>query len=208
MNLRKTVEEIDQKYHNRQVVVVDENDEEIKVAGLVEAHRDPGLQHRAFSLQLYRRVGGKAELLLQQRAVEKPVFPFYWANTCCHNMAPGEKYLSRAVSRVYEEMGVAVEEKILRELYKFTYYAPDIEGWCENEVDTVIVGEWNPSAHSINSGQASSGQAGLKLNPDEAMDAKWIEWGELNTDIAENPDKYAPWFKMIVSDPRFRRVFE
>ena len=193
MNLRKTVEEIDQKYHNRQVVVVDENDEEIKVAGLVEAHRDPGLQHRAFSLQLYRRVGGKAELLLQQRAVEKPVFPFYWANTCCYNMAPGEKYLSRAVSRVYEEMGVAVEEKILRELYKFTYYAPDIEGWCENELDTIIVGEWDGD---------------LKLNPDEAMDAKWIEWGELNTDIAENPDKYAPWFKMIVSDPRFRRVFE
>jgi len=193
MNLRKTVEEIDQKYHNRQVVVVDENDEEIKVAGLVEAHRDPGLQHRAFSLQLYRRVGGKAELLLQQRAVEKPVFPFYWANTCCYNMAPGEEYLSRAVSRVYEEMGVAVEEKILRELYKFTYYAPDIEGWCENELDTIIVGEWDGD---------------LKLNPDEAMDAKWIEWGELNTDIAENPDKYAPWFKMIVSDPRFRRVFE
>jgi len=193
MNLRKTVEEIDQKYHNRQVVVVDENDEEIKVAGLVEAHRDPGLQHRAFSLQLYRRVGGKAELLLQQRAVEKPVFPFYWANTCCYNMAPGEEYLSRAVSRVYEEMGVAVEEKILRELYKFTYYAPDIEGWCENELDTIIVGEWDGD---------------LKLNPDEAMDAKWIEWGELNTDIAENPDKYAPWFKMIVSDSRLRSVFE
>jgi isopentenyl-diphosphate delta-isomerase len=193
MNLRKTVEELDQKYHERKVVLVDENDNELGVGGLIEAHRDPGLQHRAFSLQLYRIVNDKKELLLQQRAIGKPVFPFYWANTCCFNMAPGEKYLSRAVSRVKEEMGLIVGEEKLRELYKFVYYAPDIEGWCENELDNVIVGEW-------------SGE--LKLNPEEAMDSKWIEWGELNKDIENEPSKYAPWFKTIVSDPRFRSVFE
>lgn len=193
MNLRKTVEELDQKYHERKVVLVDENDNELGIGGLIEAHRDPGLQHRAFSLQLYRIVNDKKELLLQQRAIGKPVFPFYWANTCCFNMAPGEKYLPRAVSRVKEEMGLIVGEEKLRELYKFVYYAPDIEGWCENELDNVIVGEW-------------AGE--LALNPDEAMDSKWIEWGELNRDINNEPSKYAPWFKTIVSDPRFRSVFE
>ena len=187
------MEELDKKYHDRRVVVVDDSDHEIRIVGLVEAHRDPGIQHRAFSLQLYRVVGVKKELLLQQRAAGKPVFPYYWANTCCYNLAPGEEYLSGAVRRVEEEMGIAVDQKILRELYKFTYYAPDVEGWCENELDNVIVGEW-------------SGE--LKLNPEEAMDSKWVEWGELNKDISENPDKYAPWFKMIVADPRFRSVFE
>jgi isopentenyl-diphosphate delta-isomerase len=200
MNLRKTVLELDQKYHDRKVVLVDDNDIEVRVAGLVEAHRDPGLQHRAFSLQLYRVVGEKKELFLQQRAVEKPVFPYLWANTCCYNMAPSEEYLPRAVSRVEEEMGVKIDESILKELYKFSYYAPDLEGWCENELDNVIVGEWIPSA--------SSGQAELKLNPEEAMDVKWIEWEELNRDIETDGDKYAPWFKMIVLDPRFRSVFE
>ncbi len=193
MNARKTVEEIDQKYHLRKVVLVDENDREIGIAGLVEAHRDLGLKHRAFSLQLYRTNGDRKELLLQQRAVEKPVFPFYWANTCCYNLAPGEDYLSSAVRRVREEMGIVVSEEQLRELYKFSYYAPDIERWCENELDNVIVGEWDGE---------------LALNPDEAMDAKWVEWGELNNDIEREPDKYAPWFKTIVADPRFRVVFE
>lgn len=193
MNLRKTVEEIDQKYRDRQVVLVDEKDMEIGAAGLVEAHRDAGLKHRAFSLQLYRKIGDKTELLLQRRSVGKPIFPFYWANTCCYNMAQGEEYLSRAVTRVKEEMGADVEANKLRKLYKFSYFAPDIEGWCENELDNVIVGEW-------------SGE--LKLNPDESMDSKWVEWGELNRDIEINSDKYAPWFKMIVSDPRFRGVFE
>ena len=200
MNLRKTVEELDQKYHNRKVVLVDESDNELGIGGLIEAHRDPGLQHRAFSLQLYRTINDKKELLLQQRAIGKPVFPFYWANTCCYNMAPTETYLTRAVSRVKEEMGVEVGEDQLRELYKFSYYAPDVEGWCENELDNVIVGEWDPSA--------SSGQVGLKLNPEEAMAYKWITWEELKTDLQDNAEIYAPWFRQIVGDSRFRVVFE
>jgi len=193
MNLRMTVEELDRKYHDRQVVMVDENDKEMGVAGLVEAHRGQGLKHRAFSLQLYRIVNGRKELLLQQRAVEKPVFPYYWANTCCYNMAPGESYATRAASRVKEEMGVIIDESKLNGLYKFSYYAPDVEGWCENELDNVMVGEW-------------SGE--LQLNPEEAMDGKWVEWEELNKDIKNDPDKYAPWFVMIVNDSRFRSVFE
>jgi isopentenyl-diphosphate delta-isomerase len=186
MNLRKTVEEIDQKYHDRQVVLVDQNDTDIGLAGLVEAHR-------AFSLQLYRVVNGENELLLQQRAIGKPVFPYYWANTCCYNMAPGEDYLTRSVSRVKEEMGVEVERDNLRELYKFSYEALDTEGWCENELDNVIVGEWDGE---------------VKINPEEAMDSKWIGWRELNKDMEQDPDKYAPWFKLIVGDPKFCSVFE
>ncbi len=90
-------------------------------------------------------------------------------------------------------MGVGVEESQLRELYKFSYYAPDLEGWCENEVDNVIIGEWLGE---------------FKINPEEAMDAKWVEWSELKRDIQNNPEIYAPWFRTIVADPRFRSVFE
>ncbi len=187
------MEEIDKKYHDRRVVLVDENDQETGVAGLVEAHRGKGLKHRAFSLQLYRRVAGGVELLLQQRAEAKPVFPFYWANTCCFNMAPGEEYITRAASRVGEELGLVVEPGVLRKLYRFSYEAEDVEGWCENEWDMVIVGEWDGE---------------LNLNPEEAMDAQWVEWNELNEDVEHNPTIYAPWFKTILRDERFRSVCE
>jgi isopentenyl-diphosphate delta-isomerase len=60
-------------------------------------------------------------------------------------------------------------------------------------LDNVIVGEWDGD---------------LNLNPEEAMDSKWIEWEELNADIENEPSKYAPWFKTIVADLRFRSVFE
>lgn len=194
MNLRLTVDEVSKKYRNRKVVLVDDQDRELGIAPIIDAHRGNGLQHRAFSLQLFRVVAGKTELLLQQRSIGKPAFPYYWANTCCYNMAPGENYLPRAVSRVREEMGVeGLSEERLKDIYKFSYTAQDMEGWCENELDTVIVGEWGGSVH---------------INSDEVIEYRWIGWEELLLDIENHPDSYSPWFKIIVSDPRFRVYFE
>lgn len=193
MNLRKTIAELDPKYHGRKVTLVDLDDNEIGEASLIEAHRDPGLKHRAFSLVLYRRIENRIEILLQQRSSEKPAFPLFWTNTCCYNMVKGEEYLPRAVSRVHEEMGIVVSAESLKILYKFSYYAPDIEGWCENELDTVIVGEWDGE---------------VVLNPGEAADYKWVEINQLDEEIKNNPEIYSMWFTMIMSDPRFRHVFE
>lgn len=188
MNRRKKVEELkNTSYVSRKVVIVDESDNENGTESLINAHRDPGIKHRAFSLVLYRKREGKTEILLQQRAEEKPVFPLYWTNTCCYNMAPGEELLSRAAERAKEEMGVEVGADNLKKLYKFSYYTPDVEGWCENEVDNVIVGEY---------------ESEVTINPAEAADYKWIEWNELKDDMQENPDIYAPWWKIIVEDGR------
>lgn len=193
MNLRKTMGELNPKYQSRKVVLVDLEDNEIGEAGLIEAHRDPGLKHRAFSLILYRKRESKIELLLQQRSAEKPVFPLFWTNTCCYNLVKGENYLTRAVSRVKEEMGIEVPTESLKQLYKFSYYAPDIEGWCENELDMVIVGEWDGE---------------ISINPEEVADYKWIEIGDLERDMQTNPGIYSLWFKMIMSDSRFKTTLE
>lgn len=190
MNRRKRPEELLAQYRHRQVVVVDEQDNELGVAGLVEAHQDPGIKHRAFSLWLYRQGEKGVEVLLQKRAEEKPVFPHYWANTCCYNMAPGEKYLERAKSRVREELGVELGETKLEKLYQFSYYAPDKNGWCENELDQIMVGEWDGE---------------VVPNPDEVEDYRWIEWDELKRDMVNNPHEYAPWFQEIMEDGRVER---
>lgn len=193
MSSRLTVNQIDQKYHSRQVVLVDDDDRELGTAGLVEAHRGVGLRHRAFSLQLYRQKGTQFELLLQRRSMKKPAFPGYWANTCCYNMVKGEEYYSSVVRRAAEELGVRIHPEVLKTLFTFSYYAPDLEGWCENELDTVIVAEWDGA---------------YTPNPEEVMDVRWMEWGELNKDLVLHPDLYAPWFATIVGDARFRSLFE
>lgn len=175
---------------NRQVVLVDEQDREQGLADIYVAHQGKGLKHRALSVILYRHCEGKTELLHQKRAVTKPVFKGLWSNTCCTNLRPGDEYLARAVSRLDEEMGITIKPENLRILYRFSYEADDENqpGWLENEVDTVIVGEWDGE---------------MKLNPDEASEAKWIEWNELQEDIEKNFKNYSPWHKLIINDPRF-----
>lgn len=176
---------------NRQVVLVDEQDRELGLADIYEAHQGKGLKHRALSVILYRKVGGKTELLHQKRANTKPVFKGLWSNTCCTNLRPGDEYLPRAVSRLNEEMGIKLNERDLCVLYRFSYEADDENqtGWCENEVDTVIVGEW-------------SGE--ININPEEASESKWIEWEKMKKDIETNPKIYSPWHKIMMEDKRFR----
>ncbi len=175
---------------NRRVVLVDEQDREVGLADIYTAHQGKGLKHRALSVILYRKVNGKTELLHQKRADAKPVFKGLWSNTCCTNLRPGDEYLSRAVSRLDEEMGIKIKQEDLRILYRFSYEAQDIRrsGWLENEVDTVIVGEWNGE---------------IFINPEEASDYKWIEWEALQKDIEKFSNIYSPWHKMIINDPRF-----
>lgn len=174
----------------RQVVLVDEQDKGLALADIYEAHQGKGLKHRALSVILYRKVNGRTELLHQKRAKAKPLFKDLWSNTCCTNLRPGDEYLPRAVSRLDEEMGIKVREEDLRILYRFSYEADDENqpGWLENEVDTVIIGEWNGE---------------ININPQEASDYKWIEWEELKKDIEVNPKIYSPWHKMIIDDMRF-----
>lgn len=177
-------------YEGRRVVLVDEQDNEMGDEDILVAHRGMGKKHRALSVILYRKMGGKTELLMQKRSQNKPVFKGLWSNTCCTNLRPGDTYIERAVSRLKEEMGIGLEIDDLRILYRFSYEAQETTnlGWCENEVDTVIVGEW-------------SGE--MKLNPSEAEDAKWMEYEAMKVDMEKNPDVYSPWHKLIISDPRF-----
>lgn len=182
-------------YEGRRVVLVDENDNEIGTEDILIAHQGSGKKHRALSVILYRKVDGKIEILMQKRSGDKPVFRHLWSNTCCTNLRPGDTYIERAVSRLKEEMGIEIKPEDLRVLYRFSYEAPDLTnpGWCENEVDTVIVGEW-------------SGK--MKLNLEEAEDAKWMEIGEMRADMERNPDTYSPWHKTIICDVRFCLAIE
>jgi isopentenyl-diphosphate delta-isomerase len=182
-------------FMQRQVVLVDEQDRELGTADIYAAHRGVGLKHRALSVILYRRMNGKIELLHQQRSATKPVFQLLWSNTCCTNLRPGDTYLARAVSRLNEEMGIKISQDKLKILYPFSYEASDLvnPGWCENELDTVVVGEWDGE---------------IQINPEEAADYKWIEWEALKQDIAKHSNTYSPWHKMIVSDSRFMREIQ
>ena len=76
-------------------------------------------------------------------------------------------------------MGFTVD---LKEMFTFIYKAPFDNGLTEHELDHVMIGSYNGNP---------------QINTDEVADYKWMRPEDVKNDIAENPDKYTVWFKII-----------
>ena len=74
------------------LILVDDKDEEIGVAGKKDVHVK-GLLHRAISIFIFNENG---ELILQRRAYNKYHSAGLWTNTCCSHPIPGESTLDAA----------------------------------------------------------------------------------------------------------------
>ena len=157
------------------VILVDENDNPIGEMEKIEAH-EKGLLHRAFSVFIYN---DRNELMLQQRALSKYHTPGLWTNTCCSHQKVGESNVEAGQRRLMEEMGFSVP---LEEKMSFTYKAPFDNGLTEHEYDHILVGHYNEEPNP---------------NPEEVESWKWESLENVQKDIAENPDKYTAWFKII-----------
>lgn len=159
------------------VELVDVSGAPVGSATVDEAHRPPGRLHRAFSVFLRDPAGGR--VLLQQRAAAKTRFPLRWANTCCGHPPPGEDLGASARRRLAEELGIS--GVALTEVGIYTYRAEDPStGRVEHEYDHVLLGDLPP---------------GVRPAPDpaEVASCRWVSVPELLADLAEDPDRYAPW---------------
>jgi isopentenyldiphosphate isomerase len=45
------------------------------------------------------------------------------------------------------------------------------------------------------------------INPDEIGDYLWLDLVTLNQEINATPNRFAPWFQIIVKDARFQQFF-
>ncbi|MCR8666420.1 isopentenyl-diphosphate Delta-isomerase [Aestuariibaculum sp. M13] len=158
-----------------QVILVNEKDEPIGLMPKMEAH-EKALLHRAFSVFIFN---DKNELMLQQRAAHKYHSPLLWTNTCCSHQREGESNLAAGKRRLQEEMGFVAD---LKETTSFIYKAPFDNGLTEHEFDHVMVGYCNDSPN---------------INPDEVEAWKWMPLEAVKEDIAEQPEIYTEWFKII-----------
>jgi isopentenyl-diphosphate delta-isomerase len=172
-----------------EVILVDEEGREIGSAEKLEAHRNGGRRHLAFSIVLFNRNG---ETLLQRRSKRKYHFGGLWTNSCCGHPRPGEVLAEAARRRLREELGVSTE---LSEVFCFAYRATDARsGLSEHEVDHVFVGLFDGPDELDELDDEP-----LRPDPEEIDDLRWIEPAELERDIAAHPELYTPWFAQLVA---------
>src|SRR3981081_4437649 len=116
------------------LILVDEADREVGHLDKAQCHQGRGVLHRAFSLLIFNDAG---ELLLQQRAPSKRLWPLYWSNSCCSHPRRAEALEAAIHRRLYEELGLRCP---LHFLFKFQYQAQFDAAAAEHELCSVFIG--------------------------------------------------------------------
>ena len=157
------------------LILVDENDREIGTLPKTACHLGGGTLHRAFSVFLFDADG---QVLIQERAAGKMLWPGFWSNSCCSHPRPGETTESAARRRVLEELQL---ECRLDFLYKFRYQAAFGSVGSEHELCYVYAGH-------------ASGT--ILTDPLEIAAIRWITPADLDLEIAASPERFSPWMKL------------
>ena len=170
MQRRETV-----SFETEQLILVNSADEPVGFASKAGAHDGDGVLHRAFSLFIFNPRG---ELLLQQRAPEKRLWPGYWSNSCCSHPRAGERMDEAIHRRLKQELGIAAE---LTFLYKFEYHAQYDEEGSEHELCWVYIGCTDDE---------------VAANASEISAWRFVEPAALDEEMRTCPDRFTPWFKL------------
>jgi isopentenyl-diphosphate delta-isomerase len=160
------------------VTLVDEASRKCGKAEKLEAHRNGGLLHLAFSILVVNPAG---KLLVQQRAAGKYHFANRWSNTCCGHPRPDESTTAAAHRRLEEELGFATP---LHRQFSFFYQCADeVSGFAEKEYLHVFVGNCSATPNP---------------DPKEIKLWRWEHVDLLKQEIRDDPLAFTPWFRLLL----------
>ncbi len=166
------------------LILVDSDDRELGFLDKSACHDGAGVLHRAFSLFVFNERG---ELLIQQRAEDKRLWPSYWSNSCCSHPRRGESMETAVGRRLEQELGMNIA---LRYRYKFEYSASFEDLGTEHELCWVYTG-------------FATGEP--LINTAEIASWRWVDGDLLTRQLDTEPERFTPWFKMEWQ--RLRREF-
>jgi len=159
---------------SEELILVDVDDNETGYCSKADCHDGSGLLHRAFSLFLFNDDG---ELLLQQRAAGKRLWPGFWSNSCCSHPRRGETLPIATLRRLSDELNIKTE---LEFVYHFCYQAYFSEAGSENELCHVFLGSIAGAVHP---------------NDSEIENTRFISPDDLTAELREHPEDFTPWFQ-------------
>ncbi|MEX1235938.1 MAG: NUDIX domain-containing protein [Roseovarius sp.] len=146
----------------------------------LEVHRR-GLPHKAVSVFVMRGT----QTLIQRRALSKYHTPGLWANACCTHPEWDEAPQDCAVRRLDQELGITGLKPVHRG--HVAYRAEVGGGLIEDERVDIYTAEAGPNL-------------ALAPNPDEVVEAIWIDLADLTSEVFRRPERFTPWLRIYLAD--------
>ena len=157
------------------LILVDGDDNEIGHLSKSACHDGDGVLHRAFSLFIFNPAG---ELLMQQRAPQKRLWPDFWSNSCCSHPRQGETMEFAVQRRCEQELGFRTPLKFI---YKFEYAAKFDDLGSERELCSVFVGTYDGEP---------------VVNTTEVQAYRWLAPADIDAALQAGAETFTPWFKL------------
>ena len=158
------------------LILVDKSDRKIGQITKQDAHQGKGRLHRAFSIFLFN---DQKQLLLQKRSLKKPLWPGFWANSCCSHPRVGEELEEAVHRRLEQELNVST---VVHYLYKFEYKASFKDVGTEHELCSVWLGHVR--------------EEDIEFNREEISEIKYVPIENMEKELARNSDICTPWLKL------------
>lgn len=159
------------------LIAVDADDVALAPLDKAEGHRGDGVLHRAFSVFLFDRAG---RVLLQRRSAHKPLWPGFWANSCCSHPRWGESLEQAVPRRVREELGVPMLDAP-RWRFRFIYHARYRDVGSEHELCHVFTGHLADAP---------------RPDPAEVAEWRWLAPERLQRELADPDAPFTPWLRL------------
>lgn len=154
--------------------------DELTPVDKLEVHKR-GLRHKAVSVFVIRGT----DVLIQRRALGKYHTPGLWANTCCTHPDWNEAPEVCATRRLREELGITGLHPEHRDCVE---YRADVgAGMVEHEVVDIYL---------------ARADKGLSVTPnsDEVMEVRWVNYQDLQAEVARWPERFTPWMKIYLAE--------
>lgn len=163
------------------VVLVDSAGNAIGSAPKLSTHHAHTPLHLAFSCYVFDPDG---QLLVTQRAHDKPTFPGVWSNSFCGHPAPGEDIFAAVQRRARQELGLELQSLDLA-LPSFRYQARSVSGVLENELCPVFIAVTD---------------SGVRPTASEVADFEWVRWSRFRDEVLAGVREVSPWCALQVRE--------
>ena len=109
------------------------------------AHKE-GLNHATVHIWFYTPEGN---ILLQQRAATKKIYPLLWDVSVAGHVNSGESLLTAAIREVKEEIGITIGEDDLKKIGVMKSFQSYKSGIIDNEFHTIFISKLNDDIENL-----------------------------------------------------------